>query len=130
MLVLSRKVQESIRIGDDIEITVVQVSGNRVRLAISAPATCKVMRTELISADSASQAGVLADEPDDSSASARPAAPRAAFVRPRGQREPGQGCFTKPRSSRMSWAPGDEAQVSRPCRKVDSERRPASSVAE
>lgn len=130
MLVLSRKVQESIRIGDEIEITVVQVSGNRVRLAISAPATCKVMRTELISADTDSQAKVQADERDGGSGSARPAAPRSAFVRPPGQCEPGQRRFTKPGSSRMSWAPGDEAPVRRPRRKVDSERRPVSSVSE
>lgn len=47
MLVLSRKNGESIRVGNDIEITVCQVSGNRVRLAISAPKDVSIRRSEL-----------------------------------------------------------------------------------
>ena len=47
MLVLSRKQKQSIRIGDDIQITVVQVSGNRVRLAIEAPKHVPVHRDEI-----------------------------------------------------------------------------------
>jgi carbon storage regulator len=47
MLVLSRKQKQSIRIGDDIQITVVQVEGNRVRLAIEAPRHVPVHREEI-----------------------------------------------------------------------------------
>ena len=47
MLVLSRKNGESICLGDDIEVTVCQVSGNRVRLAISAPQHVSIRRSEL-----------------------------------------------------------------------------------
>ncbi len=47
MLVLSRKNGESIRVGDDIEVTVCQISGNRVRLAISAPCHVSIRRSEL-----------------------------------------------------------------------------------
>ena len=47
MLVLSRKQKQSIRIGDDIQITVVQVKGNRVRLAIEAPRHVSVHRDEV-----------------------------------------------------------------------------------
>lgn len=47
MLVLSRKKDETIRLGNDIEIKVVRVSGNRVRLAIDAPPDVKVLRGEL-----------------------------------------------------------------------------------
>jgi carbon storage regulator len=47
MLVLSRKLNESILIGDDIEITVSQIQGNRIRLAISAPREVIVMRGEV-----------------------------------------------------------------------------------
>lgn len=47
MLVLSRKKGEVIRLGDDIEVTVSQISGNRVRLAISAPHHVSIRRSEL-----------------------------------------------------------------------------------
>jgi carbon storage regulator len=38
MLVLSRQKDESIMIGDDVEITIVDVRGDKVRLGINAPA--------------------------------------------------------------------------------------------
>ncbi|MEQ8785906.1 MAG: carbon storage regulator [Pirellulaceae bacterium] len=47
MLVLSRKRDESIVIGDNITIKVVEVKGNRIRLAISAPRDVPVRRGEL-----------------------------------------------------------------------------------
>jgi carbon storage regulator len=46
MLVLSRKVGEKIAIDGDIEVQVLEVSGNRVRLGIVAPDECRVMRAE------------------------------------------------------------------------------------
>jgi carbon storage regulator len=49
MLVLSRKHNESIHIGDDIEIKVVKIRGNVVGLGIAAPRDVKVMRSELLS---------------------------------------------------------------------------------
>jgi carbon storage regulator len=48
MLVLSRKSGESIRIGQDVEVTVLAVQGNKVRLGIAAPAGISIWRTELI----------------------------------------------------------------------------------
>lgn len=47
MLVLSRKPQESIQIGPDITVTVVQVDGERVRISIDAPRDLRIIRTEL-----------------------------------------------------------------------------------
>ena len=47
MLVLSRKPGESLRIGEDIEISVVEVKGDVVRLGIQAPRTVQVWRREL-----------------------------------------------------------------------------------
>lgn len=47
MLALSRRVGERITIGDDIVITVVSVSGNQVRLGISAPRHVQVLREEI-----------------------------------------------------------------------------------
>jgi carbon storage regulator CsrA len=47
MLVLTRKHQEKIRIGDDITITVLRTKGKAVRLGIEAPANVPVIRGEL-----------------------------------------------------------------------------------
>ncbi|MFO0883206.1 MAG: carbon storage regulator [Pirellulales bacterium] len=47
MLVLSRKETERIRLGDSIVVTVVRVSGDRVRLGIEAPPDVLVLRDEL-----------------------------------------------------------------------------------
>lgn len=47
MLVLSRKVDESIVIGPDITITVLRVDGGKVRLGVEAPKNIKVLRREL-----------------------------------------------------------------------------------
>ena len=47
MLVLSRKESERIRLGDSIVITIVRVSGDKVRLGIEAPPEVLVLRDEL-----------------------------------------------------------------------------------
>ena len=47
MLVLTRKPDQSIMIGDDIEITVLEVRGEQVRLGIRAPRTVSVHRKEV-----------------------------------------------------------------------------------
>lgn len=51
MLVLSRKVEEKIHIGDDITITVVRVKGQTVKLGIEAPRDMRVRRGEHVQAD-------------------------------------------------------------------------------
>jgi carbon storage regulator len=51
MLVLSRKVNERILIGDSIRITITSVRGNQVRLGIEAPPDVTVLREELRNAD-------------------------------------------------------------------------------
>lgn len=48
MLLLRRRVGESIVIGDDIRVTVTEVRGGTVRIAIDAPATTPVHRAELL----------------------------------------------------------------------------------
>ncbi len=50
MLVLSRQKDESIVIGDDVEITIVDVRGDRVRLGITAPKEIPVHRREIYDA--------------------------------------------------------------------------------
>ena len=47
MLVLSRQKDESIMIGDDVEIIIVDVGGNKVRLGINAPRNIAVHRKEI-----------------------------------------------------------------------------------
>lgn len=49
MLVLSRKRGESLLLGDDVEIEVVRVQGNRVTLGVKAPKSVKVVRKEIYS---------------------------------------------------------------------------------
>ena len=53
MLILSRKVDEAINIGDDIVVTVVSVNGDKVRLGVKAPKETLVLRTELATASGA-----------------------------------------------------------------------------
>ena len=47
MLVLSRRINESIQIGNDIEIMVIDVRGDVVRLGINAPQSTQIWRKEL-----------------------------------------------------------------------------------
>jgi carbon storage regulator len=51
MLVLSRKLNESICIGEDIVVKVVKIRGNVIGLGIVAPESVKIMRTELLERD-------------------------------------------------------------------------------
>lgn len=50
MLVLSRQRDETIMIGDEIEITVVDIRGDKVRLGIAAPRSIQVHRKEVYEA--------------------------------------------------------------------------------
>lgn len=47
MLILTRRVNESVRIGDDIEVRIVEVRGGQVRVAIDAPKEVPVHREEI-----------------------------------------------------------------------------------
>ena len=47
MLILTRKLGESIAIGDDIWVTVVDIQGNQIRLGIDAPKVLPVYRAEI-----------------------------------------------------------------------------------
>ena len=47
MLILQRKEGESLLIGEDVEITVMAVEAGRVRLAIQAPRSVTILRSEL-----------------------------------------------------------------------------------
>jgi carbon storage regulator len=62
MLVLSRKPGEKVVIGSKIKVTVVEVKGNRVRLAFEAPDQVRILRAELACWQ---DEGVDSDEPTD-----------------------------------------------------------------
>ena len=47
MLILQRKAGESLLIGDEIEVSVLSVDSGRVRLAIDAPKSVSILRSEL-----------------------------------------------------------------------------------
>ncbi len=51
MLVLSRKVGQTIRIGDQVSITITQIKGKNIRIGIEAPAEIAIRRGELDSID-------------------------------------------------------------------------------
>ncbi|MCC6360422.1 MAG: carbon storage regulator CsrA [Phycisphaerales bacterium] len=76
MLVLSRQRDESIMIGDNVQITVVDIRGDKVRLGIVAPAEIAVHRKEIFDAiqrENRKAAGVTTDDIAAAASSPRPA---------------------------------------------------------
>lgn len=65
MLVLSRQKDESIMIGDDVEITIVDVRGDKVRLGINAPRSVAVHRKEIYLAIQKEKQGGNGDQHQD-----------------------------------------------------------------
>ena len=47
MLILTRRVQEALMIGDDVTVTVLSVKGNQVRIGVNAPKDVSVHREEI-----------------------------------------------------------------------------------
>lgn len=62
MLVLSRKEGQTIVIGEGIEIQVAAIQGNRVRIAVNAPRTTRVLRGELAETELVSPRKAAAEE--------------------------------------------------------------------
>ena len=50
MLILSRKINEKIMIGDEISISIIEIRGDQVRIGVDAPKTVKVFRREVFDA--------------------------------------------------------------------------------
>ena len=47
MLILTRKLGESVYIGDDIKITLMEIKGNQVRVGVQAPSSVRIYREEI-----------------------------------------------------------------------------------
>ncbi len=65
MLVLTRKSEESFRIGDDVTVTVLGIRGNQVQIGISAPPSVRIYRGEIyekIKSENIVSAGLSADD--------------------------------------------------------------------
>jgi carbon storage regulator len=86
MLVLSRQKDETIIIGDDIEITVVDIRGDKVRLGVSAPKHISVHRKEVYDAIRRENREAAQVKPEDLSGlgKVKPANPSAANPNPPG----------------------------------------------
>lgn len=50
MLILSRKTDEKIKIGEDITLTIIEIRGDQVKIGVSAPKNVKVFRQEVFDA--------------------------------------------------------------------------------
>ncbi len=50
MLILSRKLDEKIKIGDDITLTIIEIHGDQVKIGVEAPKNVKVFRQEVFNA--------------------------------------------------------------------------------
>jgi carbon storage regulator len=50
MLILSRKTDEKIKIGEDITLTIIEIRGDQVKIGVEAPKNVKVFRQEVFNA--------------------------------------------------------------------------------
>jgi carbon storage regulator len=63
LLVISRKVSESIIIGDNIEIIISEISGDRAKICINAPKEIPIVRKELLETRSLNKEASVAPQP-------------------------------------------------------------------
>ena len=100
MLVLSRQRDETIMIGDDVEITVVDIRGDKVRIGINAPTRIAVHRKEVYDAIKAEnlRAAALADTDIDILST---------------EVAPSRGPKPRPGSARLCAPPGESSPAPR-----------------
>lgn len=64
MLILARKENQSIMIGDEIEVTIVSIKGDHIKIGINAPNNVKVYRKEIFEEIEKANAEALNVKPD------------------------------------------------------------------
>jgi len=69
MLILTRRISESVIIGDDVKITVLGVKGSQVRLGIDAPKSVSVHREEIYERIQKEKSGEAASESSEETSS-------------------------------------------------------------
>lgn len=71
MLILSRKIDEKIKIGDDITLTIIDIHGDQVKIGVEAPKNVKVFRQEVFNAiQSENKAAVVEQNNDETTRTA------------------------------------------------------------
>jgi len=63
MLILSRKINEKIMIGEDISVSIIEIRGDQVRIGVDAPKTVKVFRQEVFDAIKAENKAAAESKP-------------------------------------------------------------------
>ena len=81
MLVLTRRRNQSIVIGTDIIVTVLEVKGDQIRLGITAPRDVQVYRQELLEALTEANRSAVLDEPPAAPPTTAPPSPPASLGR-------------------------------------------------
>ncbi len=114
MLVLTRKANEQIQIGDDIKITLVRIRGNTVRIGIEAPRDIRVVRGELEEREK---------QFDDSLRASDLAERESVFAHPQGPIGRHRGSFNRATLTELSVTTGTEQPDESP---VAGSVRPAS----
>ena len=62
MLILSRKIDEKIKIGEDITITLIDIHGDQVKIGVEAPKSVKVFRQEVFDAIQSENKAAVVEE--------------------------------------------------------------------